>query len=91
MGPIDLDLETGAVAAKKIIAETGADPNFVFAQAKRNPETASTYEMMYQTEDDPGPMRYTCRVEDCCDVGGGGSDWHSPRKKSWQHTGTRSM
>ncbi len=29
MGPIDPDLGTGAIAAKRIIAETGADPNFV--------------------------------------------------------------
>ncbi len=37
-GLINPDLGTGAVAAKKIIARTGADPNFVFDQAKRNPE-----------------------------------------------------
>ncbi len=33
VGPIDPDLGTGAIAAKKVIAETGADPNFVFDQA----------------------------------------------------------
>ena len=37
-GLIDPDLGTGVVAAKKVIAKTGADPNFVFDQAKRNPE-----------------------------------------------------
>ncbi len=70
VGPIDPDLGTGAVAAKKIIAATGADPNFVFDQAKGHPEKASAYEMMYQTQDDPGPMRYTSRMEDCCALGG---------------------
>ncbi len=68
-GLIDPDLGTGAVAAKKIIARTGADPNFVFDQAKRNPERASAYEMGFRPLD-PGPMRYACRMEDCCAVGG---------------------
>ncbi len=70
VGPIDPDLGTGAVAAKKIITETGVDPNFVFDQAKRDPKKASEYEMMFWTQNDPGPMRYACRMEDCCAVGG---------------------
>ena len=69
VGPIDPDLRMGAVAAKKIITKTGADPNFVFDQAKRNPERASAYEMGFRPLD-PGPMRYACRMEDCCAVGG---------------------
>ncbi len=70
VGPIDPDLGTGAVEAKKVIAETGADPNFVFDQAKRDPEKASAYEMVFRPQEDPGPMRYACRKEDCCAVGG---------------------
>ncbi len=70
VGPNDPDLGTGAIAAKKIIARTEADPNFVFDQAKRNPERASAYEMGFRPLD-PGPMRYACRMEDCCVVGGG--------------------
>ncbi len=73
VGPFEPDLGTGAVAAKKIIAETGDDPNFVFDQAKRDPERASAYEMMFRPQKDPGPMRYTCRMEDCCAVGGSDS------------------
>ncbi len=69
VGPIDPDLGTGAIAAKKIIAETGADPNFVSDQAKKN-SSAGAYTMMYQDNSDPGPMRYTCRMDDCCAVGG---------------------
>ncbi len=49
VGHFDPDLGTGAIAAKEILAKTGADPNFVFDQANRNPEKASAYEMMYQT------------------------------------------
>ncbi len=70
VGPLDPDLGTGAVAAKKVIARTGADPNFVFDQAKWNPERASAYEMGFRPREDPGPMRYACRMEDCCAVGG---------------------
>ncbi len=69
VGPIDPDLGTGAVAAKKVIPRTGADPNFVFDQAKRNPERASAYKMGFRPQD-PEPMRYACRMEDCCAVGG---------------------
>ncbi len=58
------------MAAKKVIAETGAYPNFVFDQAKRGPERASAYEMMFRPQKDSGPMRYACRMEDCCAVGG---------------------
>ncbi len=68
-GLIDPDLGTGAVAAKKVINKTGTDPNFVFDQAKRNPERASAYEMGFRPVD-PGLMRYACRMEDCCTVGG---------------------
>ncbi len=57
------------MAAKEVIARTGADPNFVYDQAKRHPEKASVFEMGFRPQD-PGPMRYTCRVEDCCAVGG---------------------
>ncbi len=82
VGPIDPDLGTGAIVVKKIIARTGADPNFVFDQAKRNPERTSTYKMGFRPLD-PGPMRYACRMEDCCAVGGGGCAWPSPQKRSW--------
>ncbi len=34
VGPIDPDLGTGAVAAKRIIDSTGADPNFVSDEVK---------------------------------------------------------
>ncbi len=44
VGPIDPDLGTGAVAAKKVIARTGADPNFVFCFVLR----ASAYEMGFR-------------------------------------------
>ncbi len=70
VGPIDPDLGTGAVAAKKVIARTVADPNFVFDQAKRKPQRASAYEMGFRPRGDPGPMRYACRMEDCCAVEG---------------------
>ncbi len=69
VGPIDPDLGTGAIAAKKIIAETGADPNFVSDQVQRN-SSAGAYAMMYQDDSNPGPMRYTCPMDDCCAVGG---------------------
>ncbi len=68
VGPIDPDLGTGAIAAERIIAETGADPNFVSDQVQRNPSTG-TYAMMFQDRDS-GPMWYTCRMDDCCTVGG---------------------
>ncbi len=69
VGPIDPDLRTGFVAAKKVIARTRADPSFMLDQATRNPERASAYEMGFRPHD-PGPMSYVCRMEDCCAVGG---------------------
>ncbi len=69
VGPIDPNIGTGAVAAKDVIARTGADPNFVYDQAKRHPEKASVFEMGFRPQD-PGPMRYVCRVEDYCTIGG---------------------
>ncbi len=72
LGPSTPTWRWGAIAAKKIIAETGANPKFVFDQARRNPKKARAYEMMYRTHGDPGPMRYTCRMDDCCAIGGGG-------------------
>ncbi len=37
IGPINPDLGTRAIAAKRVIAETGADPNFVPEQVEKNP------------------------------------------------------
>ncbi len=68
VGSIDPTLGTGAVAAKRIIDSTGADPNFVSDEVVRG-SSAGTYPLMYQ-DDDSGPMRYTCRMDDCCAVGG---------------------
>ncbi len=68
VGPIDPDLATGAVAAKRIIDSTGADPNFVSDEVKRG-SSAGTYPLMFQ-DSDSGPVRYTCRMDDCCAVGG---------------------
>ncbi len=59
---------TGAMAAKKILDSTGADPNFVSDEVVQG-TSMGTYPLMYQ-EDDSGPMRYTCRMDDCCAVGG---------------------
>ncbi len=70
VGPIDPNLGTGAVAAKRIIDDTGADPNFVSDRVEQG-SSAGTYPLMYQ-DSDSGPMRYTCRMDDCCTVGGGG-------------------
>ncbi len=47
-GPVDPSLGTGAVAVKDVIARTGADPNFVYDQAKRHPERASVFEMGFR-------------------------------------------
>ena len=68
VGPIDPDLGTGAVAAKRIIDSTGANPNFVSDEVKRG-SSAGTYPLMFQ-DSDSGPMRYTCRMDDCCAVWG---------------------
>ena len=68
VGSIDPNLGTGTVAAKRIIDSTGADPNFVSDEVVRG-SSAGTYPLMYQ-DDDSGPMRYTCRMDDCCAVGG---------------------
>ncbi len=68
VGSIDPTLGTGAVAVKRIIDSTGADPNFVSDDVVRGSSTG-TYPLMYQ-DDDLGPMRYTCRMDDCCAVGG---------------------
>ncbi len=68
VGPIDPHLGTGAVAAKRIIDSTGADPNFVSDVVERG-SSAGTYPLMFQ-DNDSGPMRYTCRMDDCCAVGG---------------------
>ncbi len=68
VGPINPTLGTGAVAAKKIIDSTGADPNFVSDEVVQGSSTG-TYPLMYQ-DDNSGPMRYTCRMDDCCAVGG---------------------
>ncbi len=68
VGPIDPDLGTGAVAAKKIIDSTGADPNFISDRVERG-SSAGTYPLMFQ-DSDSGPMRYTCRMDDCCAVAG---------------------
>ncbi len=68
VGSIDPNLGTGVVAVKRIIDSTGADPNFVSDEVVRS-SGAGTYPLMYQ-DDDSGPMRYTCRMDDCCAVGG---------------------
>ncbi len=68
VGPIDPNLGTGAVTAKRIIDSTGADPSFVSDEVVQGSSTG-TYPLMYQ-DDDSGPMRYTCRMDDCCAVGG---------------------
>ncbi len=62
VGHIDPDLGTGAIAAKRIIDNTGADPNFVSDEVKRNSSTG-TYPIMFQDRDSC-PMRYTCRMDD---------------------------
>ena len=68
VGPIDPDPGTGAVAAKRIIDSTGADPNFVSDEVKRG-SSGGTYPLMFQGSDSR-PMRYTYRMDDCCTVGG---------------------
>ena len=67
VGSIDPNLRTGAVAAKRIIDSTGANPNFVCDDVLRG-SSAGTYSLMYQ-DSHSGPMRYTCRMDDCCTVG----------------------
>ncbi len=52
-GLIDPHLGTGAVAAKRIIDSTGADPNFVSDEVVRG-SGAGTFPLMYQ-DDDSGP------------------------------------
>ncbi len=55
VGPINPTLGTGAVAAKKIIDSTGADPNFVSDEVVRGSSTG-TYPLMYQ---DDTPVAWT--------------------------------
>ncbi len=87
VGPIDPDLGTGAVAVKKIIDSTGADPNFVSDEVNRG-SSAGTYPLMFQ-DSDSGPMRYTCWMDDCCAVGGVRLAFSM--EENWWLTGIRSM
>ncbi len=54
VGPLDPTQGTGAVAAKKVIDSTGADPNFVSDEVVPG-SSMGTYPLMYQ-DGDSGPM-----------------------------------
>ncbi len=70
IGPIDPDLGTGATSVKRVIAETGADPRFVYDQVDKNAKKSRTYDMIYRSNEDRGPSRSLCRVDGCCALGG---------------------
>ncbi len=65
VGLIGPDQMTGARAVAAVIKATGADPNFVTDRVIGRTIKPRLYEMAFQPEIDPGPMRYVCRVDDC--------------------------
>ncbi len=61
----DSERSSGVLAAAAIIKATGTDPNFVPDRAVKLPTGPRSYEVEPQSHQNPGPVRYVCRGEDC--------------------------
>ncbi len=64
-GPVYAQTGFGTQAMKWVIEPTVADPNFMVYRLVTKSKKVRTYKQVFWPTNDPGPMRYTCRVPDC--------------------------